>query len=161
MRQSHDRLLAILLVSLSVSCVDLWTKIALPTPPWALHQRSLAWALGCWVLLLASIQLARIPSWAITIGAGLFAGGILGNLISAGTDHLAVPNPLLLNTDGGGFAFNLADASILIGNLILMITLCYLVIMNRERLPRPRLARSASRDAARVEYSETRAGDQQ
>jgi hypothetical protein len=161
MSQRHDRLLAILLVALSVSCVDLWTKIALPTPPWALHQRSFAWALGCWVLLLASVQLARIPSSAITIGAGLFAGGVLGNLISAGTDHLAVPNPLLLNADGGGFAFNLADASIMIGNLILMIALCHLVIMNRERLPRLRRTSSASGDPAGVEYGETRTGDQQ
>lgn len=146
--QREDRIRMLLLLALVVSCADLWVKIAMPTPSWALHQRSAAWAVGCWMLLIAVMPLARIPSSAVTVGAGLFSGGVLGNLISAGTDHLAVPNPFFFSTEGGMFAFNLADASILAGNLILMIALCDLVIKHRERLPAWRASFSARlRDA--------------
>src|SRR5437762_1433310 len=85
------------------------------------RRRSLGWALGCWVLLSAMVPLSRVPSAGVTFGSGLFIGGVLGNLISAGTDHLVVPNPFFFTTDNGAFAFNLADASILVGNVILMV----------------------------------------
>jgi lipoprotein signal peptidase len=130
------RLWAIVLIALTVSCADLWTKVALPTPDWALHQRSLGWAIGCWLLLAAILPQSRVPSGSVALGSGLFTGGVLGNLISAGTDHLMVPNPLFFQTDNGAFAFNLADASILVGNLILMVAFSYLVISHRDRLPR-------------------------
>jgi hypothetical protein len=132
----ETRLLLIVFVALSVSCADLWTKIALPTPDWALHQRSFGWAVGCWLLLSAILPLSRVPSPGVTLGAGLFAGGVLGNLISAGTDHLVVPNPLFFTTGTGGFAFNLADTSIFAGNLTLMVAFSLLAIKHRDRLPR-------------------------
>jgi hypothetical protein len=135
-RERQARLRAIVLIALSVSCVDLWMKATLPTPQWALHQRSLGWALGCWVLLSAMVPLSRVPSAGVTFGSGLFIGGVLGNLISAGTDNLVVPNPFFFGTDNGAFAFNLADASILAGNVILMVAFSELVIRNRDRLPR-------------------------
>jgi hypothetical protein len=51
------------------------------------------------------------------------------------SDHLAVPNPLLLHTSaGGGIAFNFADAFIITGNLILVLALCTLVVKNRREL---------------------------
>ena len=72
---------------------------------------------------------------AVTIGAGFLAGGVLGNLISGASDHLAVPNPLMLHTSAsGGIAFNFADAFIITGNLILVFALCTLVIKNRREL---------------------------
>jgi hypothetical protein len=136
MTTRDTRLLLIVFVALSVSCADLWTKIALRTPDWALHQRSFGWALGCWLLLSAILPLSRVPSPGVTLGSGLFAGGVLGNLISAGTDHLVVPNPLFFTAGTGAFAFNLADASIFTGNLILMIAFSYLAIRHRDQLPR-------------------------
>ena len=92
-----------------------------------------------WGSLVALIPLTRLPSPTVTIGAGFLAGGALGNLIAGASDHLAVPNPLLLHTSSsGGIAFNFADAFILTGNLILVLSLCALVIKNRRQLQHKR-----------------------
>jgi len=135
-RERSQRLQILVLVALSASCADLWVKAALPSPQWALHHRSLLWAFGCWLLLIGAFQLSRVPSTWVTIGAGLFGGGVLGNLISAGADRLVVPNPFMIQDSRGVIAFNLADASILCGNLVLMVALSEFVIRHRDRLPR-------------------------
>ncbi len=80
--------------------------------------------------------MARLPSNTVTIAAGIFNGGILGNLLSASSDHLDVPNPILIGHQTGGIAFNLADAFILTGNLMLMVSLCVLTIRYRDHLPK-------------------------
>jgi hypothetical protein len=129
------RLLVLLVVAVSLAAVDLYVKFAVPTPPWALHQRSDLWFFGSCLLMLGSFAFARLPSNTVTIAAGIFNGGILGNLLSASTDHLAVPNPILIGHRTGGVAFNLADAFILTGNLMLMVSLCVLTIRYRDRLP--------------------------
>jgi lipoprotein signal peptidase len=135
MRERRGRLLTLWLLASTLAAFDLWVNAFLPTPDWAFHQRSGLWAFGC-VLLLALISpLTRLPSPSVTIGAGFLAGGVLGNLISGASDHLAVPNPLLLHTSSsGGIAFNFADAFIITGNLILVLALCTLVIKNRHEL---------------------------
>ena len=132
----NKRLLTLLALCLSLSCFDLWVKLLIPTPEWALHQRSLVWAIGCGVLLAGLVPLSRVPSNAVMFGAGLLSGGVLGNLISAGVDHLEVPNPFLLMTAHGGIAFNPADTFILGGNLVLIVALCDLLVRHRDRLPK-------------------------
>jgi lipoprotein signal peptidase len=135
MGERRGRLLVLWLLASTLAAFDLWVNVFVPTPAWAFHQRSSLWAFGCVVLLLAVIPLTRLPSPAVTIGAGFLAGGVLGNLISGASDHLAVPNPLMLHTSaGGGIAFNFADAFIITGNLILVLALCTLVIKNRKQL---------------------------
>lgn len=134
MRDRRNRLLVLWLLATSLACFDLWLNMLLPSPDWALHHRSALWALGCTVVLAAVVPLTRVRSSAVTIGAGVLAGGVLGNLISGASDHLVVPNPLLLDTGSGGIAFNLADTFILAGNLILMISLCAFAVRNREGL---------------------------
>lgn len=135
MGERRGRLLVLWLLASTLAAFDLWVNVFVPTPDWAFHQRSSLWALGCIVLLIAVIPLTRLPSPAVTIGAGFLAGGVLGNLISGASDHLAVPNPLLLHTsEGGGIAFNFADAFIITGNLILVLALCTIVIKNRREL---------------------------
>ncbi len=131
-----ERLLVLLVVAVSLAAVDLWVKFAVPTEPWALHQRSDVWFFGSCFLMLAALPLARLPSNTVTIAAGIFNGGILGNLLSASTDHLEVPNPILIGHRTGGVAFNMADAFILTGNLMLMVSLCALTIRYRHYLPR-------------------------
>ena len=74
----------------------------------------------------------------MTIAAGIFNGGMLGNLLSASSDHLEVPNPILIGNHADGIAFNLADAFILTGNLMLMVSLCVLTIRYRDYLPKRR-----------------------
>src|SRR3954465_7584230 len=135
MGERRGRLLVLWLLASTLAALDLWVNVFVPTPDWAFHQRSSLWAFGCVVLLFALIPLTRLPSPAVTIGAGFLAGGVLGNLISGASDHLAVPNPLMLHTSaGGGIAFNFADAFIIPGNLILVLALCAIVIRNRREL---------------------------
>jgi lipoprotein signal peptidase len=135
MGERRGRLLALWLLASTLAAFDLWVNVVVPTPDWAFHQRSGLWAFGCVVLLVALIPLTRLPSPSVTVGAGFLAGGVLGNLIAGASDHLAVPNPLLIHTGaGGGIAFNFADAFILTGNLILVLSLCAIVIKNRRQL---------------------------
>jgi lipoprotein signal peptidase len=129
------RLLGLLLITASLAAIDLWSKLLLPTPEWALHQRSNIWFIGSCFLLVAALPLARLPSTTVTIAAGILNGGVLGNVVSASDDHLVVPNPILIGNQVNGVAFNLADLFILSGNLMLMVTLIVLVIRNRHRLP--------------------------
>jgi hypothetical protein len=129
------RLLTLLLITTALAAVDLWVKFALPTPEWAVHQRSNIWFIGSLLLLVAALPLAKLPSNAVTIAAGIFDGGVLGNVLSASGDHLLVPNPLLIGNQVNGIAFNLADLFILVGNLMLMATLMVLVVRNRHLLP--------------------------
>jgi Signal peptidase (SPase) II len=135
MGERRGRLLVLWLLASTLAAFDLWVNVFLPTPAWAFHQRSAIWAIGCVVLLVAIVPLTRLPSPSVTIGAGFLAGGVLGNLISGASDHLAVPNPILLHTStAGGIAFNFADAFIITGNVILVFALCTLVVKNRRQL---------------------------
>ena len=131
-----QRLLGLLLITTTLAAVDLWAKLALPTPEWALHQRSNLWFIGSCLLFVAALPLARLRSNAVTVAAGIFNGGVLGNVLSASDNHLVVPNPILIGNQMNGVAFNLADLFILTGNLMLMATLIVLVIRNRDRLPK-------------------------
>jgi hypothetical protein len=130
------RLLGLLVITTTLAAVDLWTKLLLPAPDWALHQRSNLWFIGSCLLLVAALPLARLPSTSVTIAAGIFNGGVLGNVLSASDNDLVVPNPILIGNQVNGVAFNLADLFILTGNLMLMATLIVLVVRNRERLPK-------------------------
>jgi lipoprotein signal peptidase len=134
MAERRKRLLVVWLLMCSLAGLDLWANFFLSTPDWAYHHRSALWAIGCTILLVAMIPLTRLPSNAVTIGAGFLSGGVLGNLVAGASDHLSVPNPLLLSTGSGGIAFNLADTFILTGNVILMVALCVLVMKNRAQL---------------------------
>lgn len=145
----HQRLLRLWLLAGVLALVDLWVKHAVPTPAWAVHHRSASWAIGSTALLIAVVPLTRLPSTTVTVGAAFLSGGVLGNLISGARDHLAVPNPFLIVTPGGGIAFNLADTFIVVGNLILMVALSTFVVRNRERLHGPLAFAHALRERGR------------
>jgi hypothetical protein len=130
-----ERLLVLLTISVSLAAIDLLVKFEVPTEPWALHQRSSVWFIGSCVLMFAALGLARLPSNTVTIAAGIFNGGMLGNLFSASTHHLDVPNPILIGDRTSGIAFNMADAFILTGNVMLIVSLCVLTIRYRDYLP--------------------------
>lgn len=131
-----ERLFVLLVIAVSLAAVDLLVKFTVPTQPWAEHQRSDVWFFGSAVLMFASLAFARLPSNTVTIAAGIFNGGMLGNLLSASNDQLQVPNPILIGSRTGGIAFNMADAFILTGNLMLMVSLCVLTIRYRDYLPK-------------------------
>src|SRR6476646_62880 len=81
MGERRGRLLVLWLLASTLAAFDLWVNVFVPTPDWAFHQRSSLWAFGCVVLLVAVVPLTRLPSAAVTIGAELLAGRVLGNLI--------------------------------------------------------------------------------
>ena len=93
------------------------------------------------VVVVAILPLTRVPSRAVAIAAGIFAGGVLGNLLSASADGLYVPNPLIIMHGMGGIAFNPADTFILAGNLALMATLIAVCFRYRAELEEWRAAR--------------------
>ncbi len=129
-----ERLLALLLIALTLTAVDQWVKLTVSTPYWAVHHRSDLWFTGSCVLLVAIVPLTRVPSRAVAIAAGIFAGGVLGNLLSASTDGLYVPNPIIIMHGMGGVAFNPADTFILVGNLALTMALIAVCVRYREQL---------------------------
>ena len=115
------------------AAVDQWVKLLMATPDWAYHHRSEGWFLGSCALFVCMAALAMLPSFAVALGAALFAGGLLGNMMSASADHFDVPNPLLVgHTDG--IAFNVADICIVAGNVVLILGCSALAIRNREQI---------------------------
>jgi lipoprotein signal peptidase len=136
-----ERLLALLIVATALAAVDQWVKISVSTPVWAEHHRSDAWFVGSCAILVAVLSLTRLPSRAVAIAAGVFAGGVLGNLISAGSDGLYVPNPIIIMHGMGGVAFNPADTFILAGNVSLTAALIVVCVRYRVELAAWRTAR--------------------
>ena len=130
---------SVVLVAASLlASVDLIMKLTLPTPEWAFHQRSGAWAALSVILLVGAAALARVPSRAVAVAAGVMSGGVLGNLVSALWDGFLVPNPLVVGNQIDGIAFNFADVTFSVGNLILMVALMGVTIRHRDRLIPPR-----------------------
>ena len=136
--QITERLLLVSFAAATLMAADLAVKATIPTSPYHFHQRSGAWEVLCIVLLIGAFALARIPSRAVAIGAGIMAGGVAGNLLSARANDNRVPNPLVLGDAMYGIAFNAADVFIVIGNLCLMVSLMVVTIRYRDHLIPPR-----------------------
>jgi hypothetical protein len=144
-QQIAERLLLVSAAAAVLMAADLSVKATVPTAPWHFHERSGTWEALCVVLLLGALALARIPSRAVALGAGVMSGGVAGNLLSARTNDSRVPNPLFLGDYMNGIAFNVADVFILVGNMILMVSLMVVTIRHRDRLIPPRQVRAALR----------------
>ena len=80
-----------------------------PRPLWLLAGGAAAAAA---LLVLAP----RVPSLALSVGAGIAAGGALGTLVAALVWSRGVPDPLI----SGAVAFNVADVAIGVGNALLV-----------------------------------------
>jgi hypothetical protein len=132
----------VLAVALPLAAADLWLKTVRPTAPWAYHERSLAW-LALSVLLAAGLALlTRVPSRLVPPTAGVLAGGLLGNALSASWNGMRVPNPLVLEDGRTVVAFNLADVWALAGIALLTATLAVWLVRNRELLATPHEVRT-------------------
>ena len=98
------------------------------------HPRSPVVLAGALVLAAALLVLApRAGSRAITIGAGIAAGGALATLVSGLAWREGVPNPLVAN----GIAFNLADLAIAVGDALLISGALVHAFRHRGRLAEP------------------------
>jgi lipoprotein signal peptidase len=95
-----------------------------PRPLWLLVGGA---ATAAAVLVLAP----RVPSLALSFGAGLTAGGALGMLVAGLVWSRGVPDPLIR----GSVAFNLGDMAIAVGDALLL-TSALLVAWRRRHLLR-------------------------
>ena len=127
-------------ISLPLAAVDLVWKGIATTPYWAYHPRSLGWLALSIVLFGATFAVARVPSAFAPIAAGVMAGGVLGNLLSALQNGLKVPDPIIAYTRHTVIAFNPADVFTTVGTLALTAALGLTLIRNRHLLPTPQEA---------------------
>lgn len=72
-----------LAVALPLAALDLWVKASEPTQAWAYHPRSFGWLLLSVSLVAGMVIVTRIPSLLVAPAAGVLAGGLLGNSLSA------------------------------------------------------------------------------
>ena len=132
----HKLIVAVLAGSLAA--LDLLEKAVDPTHPFDYHARSATWAVGSGLLVVAAFALAHLRSRAVAASAGVMAGGVLANLISAIAGNGRVPNPIVIGTERDGVAFNLADVFTLVGLVALVASVCVVLVVHRERLLPPR-----------------------
>jgi lipoprotein signal peptidase len=121
-----------------LAAADLAVKVAVTTPAANYHTRSGAWSALVLIVVAGCLALARVPSTAVALAAGVTAGGAAANVISCAVSGWSVENPLVVGGATAGVAFNLADVFALTGILLLMVTTSVFSIRNRERLRPPR-----------------------
>jgi len=85
------------------------------------HDRSPA-ALVLMAAVVAGLVLVvpLVPWTPVALGAGIAAGGALGNVVSLLVWNGGIPDPLVVRAAGGGLAFNLADVFVLTGDALLL-----------------------------------------
>ncbi len=124
---------------------DLWLKSEWTTPAWAYHQRGVAWVVLCVALIPFVLLVARIPASLVPPAAALLLAGILGNLLSALSSGLLVPNPIVVRGEDTELAFNLADLYAIVGIVVLVTAVCGWLIRHRAALAAAAAADSQSR----------------
>lgn len=142
----------VLAVALPLAAADLVWKGLATTPSWAYHTRSPAWLVLSASLVLLAVGLAWIRLAALPLFAGVMAGGVLGNALSASWNGLRVPNPIVASAGEAVIAFNLADVFTAVGILSLTGSLALVLVRNRNVLPTPREARAMCADAFRRRF---------
>jgi lipoprotein signal peptidase len=102
------------------------------------HVRSpyAALAMGAFVVALV-VLVPRFPSRTANVGAGIAAGGALGNLVSVLAWSQGVPDPIVWQGATHGIAFNLADLFALVGDALLLCGAAMYALRNREQLRAP------------------------
>jgi hypothetical protein len=116
---------------------DLLVKSSKPTEAWAYHERSYTWLLLSIALFVGLALIVRITPLVVAFAAGVLAGGLLGNSLSAAWNGMEVPNPLMLVGSRGVVAFNLADVWVLTGILLLVLALGTLLVRQRSLIRSP------------------------
>ena len=126
----------VLIVALPLTAADLVWKHVATTPAWAYHPRGPGWLALSVGLVGAALVAARLPSLGSVVAAGVMAGGVLGNAISAAWNNLRVPDPIVVMPGQNAvIAFNLADVFTTIGILALTAGLAGAVVRHRHLLP--------------------------
>lgn len=121
----------VLVTALVLAGIDLVVNAVVAAGPSFAHHRSLAWVEVSVGLFVLALVLARLPSRLLATGAGVFAGGLLGNLASAAMHGRTVANPFVV----GDVAFNLADVFVLAGIVLVIVATMRLAVKYRHLLP--------------------------
>jgi hypothetical protein len=124
-------------VAAPLAGADLLVKSSKPTEAWAYHERSFTWLLLSVALFAGLVVIVRITPVLVALAAGVLAGGLLGNSLSAASNAMKVPNPLMIVGDRGAVAFNLADVWVLTGILLLILVLGILLVRHRDLIRSP------------------------
>jgi len=128
----------VLIVALPLAAADLVWKHLATTPDWAYHPRGLGWLALSVGLVGAALVAARLRSLSSVVAAGVMAGGVLGNAISAAWNNLRVPDPIIVMPGRNAvIAFNLADVFTTIGILTLTAGLAGAIVRHRNLQPTP------------------------
>ena len=114
----------VLVTALVLAGTDLVVQAAVAADSSFAHHRSYAWVEVSVGLFVFALLLARLPSRLLAAGAGVFAGGLLGNLVSAAMHGRAVANPFVV----GDVAFNLADVFVLAGIVLTIVATMRLAV---------------------------------
>jgi len=125
------RLRTLLVVAVPLAGADLLVQAAMATEPLGAHHRSHAWVAVSAALLVVMAFSTRLPSALFALAAGVLAGGLLGNLVSAVTHGGVVENPFV----AGDVAFNLADVLVLVGLVLVTVAAMRLALRFRHLLP--------------------------
>jgi hypothetical protein len=135
------RLTLVLVPAVALTAIDLAVNAALPLRVPDLHQRSGLWSALTAALVVVLLLLAVVRSRLVAGSAGVVAGGVLGNLVSAHQHGGRVPNPIVV----GPYALNIADVFVLAGVPVLVFALSRLSIRHRDQLIPPRRWEAALR----------------
>ncbi len=125
--------IALVLVLCSLGAgADLASKASLHTAAWDFHQRSHLWSVVALALFGVLLLCGLVPSRLASVAAGVAAGGVLGNVVSARLHGGRVPNPLTVGT----VAFNLADMLVVAATPVLTVALVVVAIRQRAVIDR-------------------------
>jgi hypothetical protein len=126
------RLAVVVSLAGGLAAADLALNALVPTDAWDFQQRSEAWSIVALVLLGALLAVGLLPSLIVLLAAGVAAGGVAGNILSARLHDGRVPNPLVV----GPVAFNLADVLVVCAAPILTVALARVAIRHRAFIDR-------------------------
>lgn len=130
------RRLLLVTTAVLVAVADLGYKAAVDAPYHHLRSKAVV-GIAAVVIVALTALVPRLPSRAAAIGAGLAAGGALGNLVSVLAWSEGVPDPLVVAGARYGVAFNLADVFALGGDAVLLAAAALYAMRNRGRLRQP------------------------
>jgi lipoprotein signal peptidase len=110
----------LVLLALGVAAVDLTHKLVVHADYHHVRSRYVAIAMIAVIAGLV-VLVPRVPSRAALLGGAAAVGGALGNLCSLLIwGGRGVPDPLVLQVETTGLAFNLADVFAVVGGIVMI-----------------------------------------